>query len=317
MHPSTADVRLEPAQSDDIDDVLSLLTSHGLPLAGVVDHFADFHVARRAARLVACAGLERYGDAVLLRSVAVDAPGQGLGGPLVDQVLHSAHSRGAKLAVLRTTSAPDFFAQRGFRPVSPETLAESVPEAVRGSVEFRGACPASAITMVRSLQWDLRVRPAQQTDMPGVLAIYNDEVLHSTATYQYAPRSLEEQVQQWVLRQSDGHGFFVAVTQDDQVVGYASYGPFRPREGWRFTCEHSVYLHREWRGKGLARLLMPAVMSHARRHGFHSMVGVVDAANEASIRMHRAVGFDVAGVLREGGYKFDRWLDVAFVQARL
>lgn len=317
MPSSTADVRLEPARSDDLDDVLFLLGSHGLPQAGVAEHVAHFQVARRAGRLVACAGLEPYGDAVLLRSVVVQDPGQGLGGALVDRVLAHAHHRGARLAVLRTTTAPEFFARRGFRTVSAAALDDAVPEAVRRSVEFRGACPASAITMVRSLQCDLRVRPARQSDMPAVLAIYNHEVLHSTATYQYEPRSLEEQVQQWLARQSEGHGFFVAATPDEQVAGYANYGLFRPREGWRFTCEHSVYVHPAWRGKGVARLLMPAVMSHARSRGLHAMVGVVDAANEASIRMHRAMGFELAGVVKEGGYKFDRWLDVAFVQARL
>ena len=151
MHTRPADVRFGPARSDDLDELLSLLTTHGLPLAGVAEHVAHFQVARRGGRLVGCAGLEPYGDAVLLRSVAVDEPGQGLGGALVERALEAAHRSGARLAVLRTTTAPDFFARRGFRAVPADLLDEAVPEPVRRSVEFRGACPASAITMVRSL----------------------------------------------------------------------------------------------------------------------------------------------------------------------
>ncbi len=163
----------------------------------------------------------------------------------------------------------------------------------------------------------LTVRPASSADMPAVLAIYNDEVAHATSTYQYAARTLPEQQSALADKQREGHAFLVAVDAAGTLAGYASYGWFRPREGWRFTCEHSVYLHPDWRGHGVARLLLQPLMAHARAAGFHSMVGVVDASNAASLRMHAALGFAVMGVMKEGGFKFDRWLDVAFVVARL
>ena len=163
----------------------------------------------------------------------------------------------------------------------------------------------------------LILRDARTEDMPAVLAIYNQEVRNSTSTYQYAERTLDEQLALLSSKQSAGDPFVVAELADGSLGGYATYGPFRPREGWRFTVEHSVYLREDCRGRGLARPLMRHIMAHARERGFHSMVGVVDASNAASIRMHQAMGFQVAGVMREGGYKFDRWLDCAFLQALL
>lgn len=304
---------LRAAESGDLPAIEALLREHALPTAGVAEHLADFLVAWDASGLLGCAGLEFHGEGVLLRSVAVRTGHQGLGGQMVRAALRQARRRGAQWAALRTTTAEGFFAQQGFRRVEPT----AVPGAVKASIEFCGACPEGSTTMLRDLRSGVSVRAAREDDMPAVLEIYNEEVRHSTATYQYAERTLDEQVAQWLAKRADGHRFFVAVTDDDQVVGYANYGLFRPREGWRFTCEHSVYLHRDWRGRGLGKLLLPAVMAHARERGFHSMVGVVDAANAASIRLHESMGFSVAGVIRHGGYKFDRWLDVAFVQAML
>ena len=304
---------LRAAAPADLPAIEALLREHALPVAGVSDHLADFLVAHDASGLMGCVGLEFHGDGVLLRSVVARTGHQGLGGQMTRAALRQARQRGAQWAVLRTTTAEGFFAQQGFRRVEPT----AVPTAVKASVEFRGACPDSSTTMLRDLRSGVSVRAAREDDMAAVLDIYNEEVRHSTATYQYAERTLDEQVAQWLAKRADGHRFFVAVTDSDEVVGYANYGLFRPREGWRFTCEHSVYLHREWRGRGLGKLLLPAVMAHARERGFHSMVGVVDAANAASVRLHESMGFTVAGVIREGGYKFDRWLDVAFVQAML
>ena len=312
MHPQPD---LRPAQPADWPAIESLLTGCGLPLQGAREHLQHFVVAGGPSAVTGCGCLEPYGDAVLLRSVAVaaDARGRGTGSAITRRLIGQARERGAHSVLLRTTDAVDYYALLGFRVVP----VDRVPSQVLASAEFQGACPASSTTMLFDLRAGVTIRPAAETDMAAVLDIYNREVRHSTATYQYAERTLDEQVEQWRQKRRDGHGFFVAESAAGEVVGYASYGLFRPREGWRFACEHSVYLHGDWRGRGIARLLMPPVMAHARKRGFHTMVGVVDAANTASVRMHEAMGFGVAGVLREGGYKFDRWLDVAFVQAML
>lgn len=306
--------QLRPAQAGDWPAIEALLKDCALPVQGAREHLLHFIVAE-AGGVVGCAAVEPYADAALLRSVAVKPAyrGQGLGEALTRQLLAQAVAQGVQSMWLRTVDAADFYALFGFR----WSRLDAVPAAVCASAEFQGACPESSTIMHMDLRAGITVRPARETDMPAVLDIYNHEVRTSTATYQYAERVLEEQVEQWALKQRDGHGFFVAVSNVGEVVGYSSYGLFRPREGWRFACEHSVYLHADWRGRGIGKLLMPPVMAHARKRGFHTMVGVVDAANTASVRMHEAMGFAVAGVIREGGYKFDRWLDVAFVQAML
>ena len=161
------------------------------------------------------------------------------------------------------------------------------------------------------------IRAALPADRPAVLKIYNEEVLYSTSTYQYEARNLADQLKLLEDKNQHGHGFLVAETAQDEIVGYANYGLFRPREGWRFTCEHSIYLDKNWRGKGIALNLLKTLMNHAKNQGFHSMIGVVDASNISSMKMHAAAGFEVMGIFKEGGFKFERWLDVAFLTARL
>ncbi|MCW7536573.1 arsenic resistance N-acetyltransferase ArsN2 [Aquabacterium sp. A7-Y] len=295
--------------------IRDLLKSCGLPIEGAREHLRHFLVVGDADAMLACVGLESHGGSALLRSLAVapEARGEGLGRGLAAQAILAARGLGARCLVLRTETAADFFGLFGFRPIA----AEQAPAAVRASAEFRGACPESCTTLMMELSSGCRVRPALAGDMPAVLEIYNHEVRTSTSTYQDAERTLAEQLQQWELKQDEGHAFFVAEDAAGRLVGYANYGLFRPREGWRFSCEHAVYVHPEWRGRGLARLLLPALICHARRRGFHTMVGVVDTANRASMRLHEAMGFQVAGVMKQGGFKFGHWLDVAFVQILL
>jgi L-amino acid N-acyltransferase len=154
------------------------------------------------------------------------------------------------------------------------------------------------------------------SDVASILEIYNDAVDQTTATYDYLPRSIVEQ--QNILDDKARDGFPVIVARQEGVtVGFATYGLHRTRAGWRFTCEHSVYVASHARGQGIGPMLMRPLMVRAKEQGFHSMVGVIDASNCASIRMHERCGFRTVGVMKEGGYKFDRWLDVAFMQAML
>lgn len=163
----------------------------------------------------------------------------------------------------------------------------------------------------------LRVRAARREDMAAVVAIYNDAVLRTTATFDYEPRELAQQQLLFDEKARDGHGFLVADDPDRGVLGFATYGLYRARPGWRFACEHSVYVADEARRRGIGRRLIAPLIEHARARGFHTMVGVVDAGNAASLALHHSCGFETFGVLREGGYKFDRWLDVAMVGIRL
>lgn len=160
------------------------------------------------------------------------------------------------------------------------------------------------------------LRAATTADLEALRAIYNDAVLHTTASYDYRPRPPAQQEAWFAAKRAAGLPVLVA-DHGGQVAGFASYGPFRAWEGYRFTAEHSVYVAEPFRRQGIASALVEALLECARKQGLHLMVAGIDAANAGSIALHRRLGFEDAGILREAGYKFDRWLDLAFMTRRL
>ncbi|HTR17746.1 MAG TPA: GNAT family N-acetyltransferase [Acetobacteraceae bacterium] len=160
------------------------------------------------------------------------------------------------------------------------------------------------------------IRDAAEADLPGILAITNDEILHGTALWSLTPTTLEARRAWLVERQGRGFPVLVAAAEE-KVLGYASFGPFRPFEGFRHTVEHSLYLVPEARGQGLGMALLSALMERARGSGVHVMVAGIDGNNAASLALHRRAGFEETGRLREVGRKFDRWLDLVFMQKML
>jgi L-amino acid N-acyltransferase len=161
-----------------------------------------------------------------------------------------------------------------------------------------------------------QLRAAEAADLPAILAIYNDAVVHTTASYDYTPRS-EARQRDWFTAKQEGGWPVLVAESGGTLAGYASYGPFRAWDGYRFSVEHSVYVDQRFRRQGIASALVNAVMDAARGRGMHLMVGAIDAANTGSIELHRKLGFEEAGVLREAGYKFERWLDLAFLTKKL
>lgn len=161
------------------------------------------------------------------------------------------------------------------------------------------------------------VRDAAEDDLPGILEIYNDAVATTTAIWNETLVDLENRRAWLALRRSQGFPVLVAADLDGTVAGYASFGDFRPFDGYRHTVEHSIYVHRGRRGGGIGRLLLGALVERARAMGKHVMVAGIDATNETSIALHEKLGFRRAGLLLEVGRKFDRWLDLAFLEKRL
>ncbi|WP_347069814.1 N-acetyltransferase family protein [Flavobacterium sp. WV_118_3] len=157
------------------------------------------------------------------------------------------------------------------------------------------------------------IRPVTESDIPEVLEIINYEILNGVSIYDYTPRTLEQQQAIILEKETKNFPFLVAVS-DGAIAGFATYGDFRFKEGYRFTVEHSVYLHHEHQGKGLGKLLLEALIKIAKEQQKHTMIAVIDAENDGSIRFHQKMGFEIAGTLRESGYKFDRWLDSVFLQ---
>ena len=159
----------------------------------------------------------------------------------------------------------------------------------------------------------MEIRAAGESDLPGLLAIYNDVIATSTAVYSYIPTTLEERTTWWRARVGMGYPVLVAV-DDSGVLGFSTFGDFRTWPGYRFSVEHSVHVRADTRGRGVGKELVQALFPLAEALNKHVMIAGVDAANEASIRFHERLGFERAGHLREVGHKFDRWLDLVFLQ---
>ena len=153
----------------------------------------------------------------------------------------------------------------------------------------------------------------ERRDADALRAIYNIEVLESTVTFDLRPRSLAEQLA-WIDEHSGGHPAIVAVDGADEVVGFASLTPYRPRPAYATTVEDSVYVRRDLRGHGVGRLLLGELVQRARDHGFHSVIARIVGDHDASIALHRACGFEQVGREVEVGRKFNRWLDVVVMQ---
>ncbi len=157
------------------------------------------------------------------------------------------------------------------------------------------------------------VRPATRADVPAILGIYNEAVLNTTASYDLEPVSLESRLVWYDEKQANGRPVFVAEVAGG-VLGWSTYGEFRAKPGYRYSAEHSVYVAATSRGQGLGHALMRPVIEHARAAGMHVLIGGVDASNAASMGLHFSLGFEQVAHFRQVGRKFDRWLDLAFVQ---
>ena len=160
----------------------------------------------------------------------------------------------------------------------------------------------------------MTIRPAYQTDLEAILAIYNDAVINTTATFDLEPRTLEAQAA-WFDEHVPPHPVIVA-EEDGRVIGWASLSPYATRPAYRFTAEFSLYVDTDARGRGVGERLLRELMTLGRMFGLHSLIGKITEENEASIRLVEKLGFERAGVLTEVGYKFDRWLNVSLYEYR-
>ncbi|KES24065.1 MULTISPECIES: GNAT family N-acetyltransferase [Pseudomonas] len=157
------------------------------------------------------------------------------------------------------------------------------------------------------------IRDANPTDLGALRDIYNDAVLNTTAIWNEVAIDLDNRRAWLELRAQQG--FPVLVAEDaGEVVGYASYGPWRAFDGFRETVEHSVYVRADQRGKGVGPQLMQALVDRARAQGLHVMVAAIESGNAASIRLHERLGFATTGQMPQVGQKFGRWLDLTFMQ---
>ena len=159
----------------------------------------------------------------------------------------------------------------------------------------------------------IEIRPYKAEDTQDILNIINYNILHSTALYDYSIRSYDQQKN--ILDDKIAKQFPVIVAElDGQVVGFGMYSEFRFREAYKYTVEHSVYVEQNAHGKGIGKVLLQELIILAKAQGLHTMIGVIDSENQGSIDFHEKFGFKRAGIIKESGYKFDRWLDSVFMQ---
>lgn len=160
------------------------------------------------------------------------------------------------------------------------------------------------------------IRNATPEDLPAILSIVNHAILHTTANYLYEPQTLTDQQKWWQDKQNKSFPVLVAQV-NNEVIGFASYGTFREKIGYQFTVEHSVYVATEYINQGIGSKLLSALIELAKSEGYHTMIGAIDAENHDSIAFHEKFGFIKAGLIKQAAFKFDRWLDLQFVQLML
>ena len=154
---------------------------------------------------------------------------------------------------------------------------------------------------------------ATEKDLQAMLDVYNDAILKTTSVYQEETHTLEMRRKWFGEKQQAGLPVLVAHV-NDEFAGFSSYGPFRNWPGYRYTVEHSVYVTTGFRGKGVGKKLVKALIEHARQQNIHVMIAGIDAAGKASIGLHLSLGFKEVACFKEVGFKFGRWLDLKFFE---
>jgi L-amino acid N-acyltransferase YncA len=303
---------VDTAHGADLPAILALLDRSRLPQDGLRDQLATTLVARQDEGIVGSAALELYGDAALLRSVAIDPAlrGHGLGRQLTHAALDLARHCGVITVYLLTETAGGFFPRFGFRP----TTRAAVPRAVQQSVEFTSACPLSAQVMVASLaaEAELRARGATPDDAALIADIYNAGITDRVATFETAPRSAQD-VRAWF----DGTHPIVVVENNRGVIAFASTSTYRSRPCYAGIAEFSVYVARTARGRGAGRLAMEALITAAEAAGFWKLLSRVFVENTPSRKLLRSLGFREVGVYEKHGQLDGVWRDVVIVERLL
>ncbi len=147
-----------------------------------------------------------------------------------------------------------------------------------------------------------------------ILEIFNDAILNTTALYDYKPWTMETMKVWFETKAQNDFPVIGILDEDNRLMGFGSYGTFRIRPAYKYTIENSLYVHKDFRGKGLGKILLGEIIKNATQQNFHCIVGVIDASNEISIQLHKSFGFELSGRIKQVGYKFGRWLDADFYQ---
>lgn len=160
----------------------------------------------------------------------------------------------------------------------------------------------------------MRIAACNFTQAPEILAILNEAIINSTALYDYKPRTMAAMEEWFEAKKKRDYPILGAIEEDGAFAGFASYGAFRSWPAYKYSVEHSVYVQKENRGRGIGKMLLGALIDAAKHQEYHMMIGGIDSNNSVSVRLHQSLGFTHCASIKHSGYKFGRWLDLEFYQ---
>jgi L-amino acid N-acyltransferase YncA len=162
----------------------------------------------------------------------------------------------------------------------------------------------------------ITVRSATENDLQATLDIYNEIIANSTAIFQYEPQTLEMR-KAWLAEKKEKNYPVLIAEEDDVIVGFSKFGQFRNWQAYQYSVENSVYVKADCRGRGIGKLLLQPLIDAAKQMQLHTIIAGIVADNEASLILHKQFGFVEVAYFKEVGYKFDKWLDLKFLQLML
>jgi L-amino acid N-acyltransferase len=163
----------------------------------------------------------------------------------------------------------------------------------------------------------MRIIACDRSRSAAVLGILNEAIENSSALYDYQARTPAMMDAWYDAKEKARYPVIGVIDEANELLGFGSYGPFRAWPAYKYTVEHSLYVERSHRGQGIGGLLLAELIAAAKRQDYHTLIGGIDAQNAASIALHRRLGFERCGHIRQAGFKFNRWLDLTFYQLLL
>ncbi|AEY64322.1 GNAT family N-acetyltransferase [Clostridium sp. BNL1100] len=160
---------------------------------------------------------------------------------------------------------------------------------------------------------DTHIREAIEADLPKITDIYNWAVKNTTASFDINPQTIEQRAV-WFSHYKGNRFPLIVYVEEGEVAGYASLSEFRAKEGYKKTCELSVYVHPDFQKRGIGNKLMDYIIRLGKEAGYHVIISCITTDNKVSIKMHEKTGFKLCGEMKEVGYKFGRYLDCLFYQ---
>lgn len=160
------------------------------------------------------------------------------------------------------------------------------------------------------------IRKALETDLPTILELMNEAIMHSTSIYEHKKRD-QKYMETWFFEKQTAKFPVLIYEIDRKPVAFGTYGNFRAGAAYRSSVEHSIHVHKDFQAKGIGKKLMLCLMEHAKKAGCHAMIAGIDSENKRSLQFHAKMGFQEKGRFPEIAFKFGKWLDLVLMQRLL